>query len=416
MNGLIATIWLTLTYPLRVFIIAFTRPWPVWLGGLLLGMLSVATFAWARPWGIVAGPREWADWLLYLSGVYSSSPELNPLLSSSSVLTLGLIAGAFASALLSRQFEIKVPPPFELLRSAVGGVLMGAGAALAAGCNVGGFFSATSALSGGGLAMMAGLIAGVFLEVRYYYWELEHLRFKRGERRPRRAKPDRGPRLAAAMGRLDFKRAQPFLGAAALLGLVVMSAVYMLLGVDAVTGYSYLLTGGLLLAAVAFGIVLHRSRFAFLQAFREPFISGRAGQVRGMTIAVIVSVLGFAAIKAGGLRPEPEYVASTFWAGSLVGGMIFGFGMPFAGGCGSGCCWRTAEGSLKVAVALFFLAASNSLFQAAINASGTVRSAMGIPLFLPDYISYKWSVGVIVALMGLYAAVMTWNEKTGRLL
>lgn len=36
----------------------FYKNWPVWLGGLLIGITSVITFAWARPWGIVAGLSE----------------------------------------------------------------------------------------------------------------------------------------------------------------------------------------------------------------------------------------------------------------------------------------------------------------------------------------------------------------------
>ncbi len=400
----------------------FSRQWPVWLGGVLIGLLSVITFAWARPWGIVAGPREWVDWSFFKLGIYGSHPQFSPLLSSGSVLTFGLIAGSFASALLSRQFLLKMPPPFEFLRSAIGGTLMGVGATLAAGCNVGGFFSTTSALSGAGLAMMAGLIAGVFLEVHFFYWEVQHFRFKRGEGKPlklkRRAVNSKksGNSSAPGAGGLDFKRLQPYLGATALLGLIVMSAVYFGDGVNKTTGYSYIQTGGLLLLGAAFGIVLHRSRFAFLQAFREPFISSRGVQARGMAIAVVISVTGFAILKITGVRPANDYVLPTFWAGSFIGGLLFGFGMPFAGGCGSGCCWRAGEGSLKVTVALFFLAVSNSLCQTAVNGSGWLRSAMGRSFYLPDYISYKWSVVLIVAIMGIYAAVMTWNEKTGKLM
>lgn len=380
----------------------FTGNWPVWLGGLLIGLISVATFYWARPWGIVAGPREWADWSLYSVGIYGSHPDLNPLMSWSSILVLGLILGAFSSSLMSRQFAVKVPPPFEFLRSAVGGILMGAGAALAGGCNLGGFFSATSALSLSGPLMMAGLLLGAFLEVRYYYWELEHFRFKRGEGRPRRPKP----------GAPDLKRFHPWLGALVFLAVLAVAFAYIFRGLDPASGYDYGRAGGLLVLALAMGLVFHRSRFAFLQSFREPFISGNGAQARGMAIAVIVSVLGFAVLKAGGLRPEGDYVLPTFWAGSFFGGLIFGFGMPFGGGCASGACWRTGEGSIKLVTALAVMAFSNSLFTKAIGSSETLRSAMGGQVFLPDYISYHWSVILIVVIMIAYYLVMSWNEKT----
>lgn len=382
----------------------FYNNWPVWLGGLLIGITSVITFAWARPWGVIGGLREWVDWIFYGLGIYASHPERNPLTSSSSILTFGLLWGAFASALLSRQFQIRKPPPFEMVRSAVGGSLMGIGAAMAAGCNVGGFFSATSALSLGGLAMMAGLLLGAFLEVHYYYWEVQHLRFKRGEGRPR--KPGEGV--------FDWKRVQPYIGAAAVAATFIAALLYGWRGIDAATGFDYTKIGGLLVAGVAFGIILHRSRFAFLQSFREPFISGNGQQARGMAIAVIVSVIGFAALKAGGLRAEEAYVFPTFWVGSFVGGLIFGFGMPFAGGCASGTCWRSAEGSIKLMLAFLFMGVANSLGTLLLGHSETLSSIMGTGVYLPGYISYYWTVALIVAIMLAYFIVMSWNEKTRR--
>jgi uncharacterized membrane protein YedE/YeeE len=380
----------------------FYRNWPVWLGGLLIGITSVITFAWARPWGVVGGLREWADWSFYSLGIYGSHPRFSPLLSAGSVLTFGLIWGAFSSALLSKQFAPKIPPPFELLRGVMGGILMGFGAAMAAGCNVGGFFSTVSALSLSGLAMMAGLIVGVFLETRYLYWEMQVLRFRRGDGKPRKPKE----------GSFDWKGIQPYSGAMAVLAAFTGAFIYRSYGVDPGSGYNYARTGGILIAGLAFGVILHRSRFAFQQAFREPFTSGNAEQARGMAIAVVVSVLGFAALKAGGLRPEGEFVRSTFWIGSFVGGVVFGFGMPFAGGCASGACWRTAEGSVKQIIALVFMGISNSLSKVLIDSSETLASLMGRKVFLPQYLSYHWSIVLIVAIMLMYYIVASWNEKT----
>ncbi len=380
----------------------FYKRWPAWLGGLLIGITSVITFAWARPWGVVGGLREWIDWSFYLMGIYGSHPYFNPLLSTSSILTFGLLWGAFASSLLSKEFSVKIAPPFELARGAVGGILMGVGTTMAAGCNVGGFFSAVSALSLSGVAMMAGLIIGVNLEIRYLYWELEHIRFKRGEGQS--AKPKTGSH--------DRRRMQPYAGACAFFAAVFGAFMYRSFGSDAGSGYSYVQAGGLLLCGLAFGIIVHRSRFAFLQGFREPFATGNADQSRAMVIAVIVSVLGFAVLKAGGLRSEWAYVTPTFWLGSFFGGIIFGFGMPFAGGCGSGACWRSAEGGVKQMIAVFFLAVSNSLSQSLLDSSPALASAMGKSVFLPHYLSYDWSVVLIVVIMLLYYLVTSWNEKT----
>lgn len=378
------------------------KNWPVWLGGVLLGLTSIAAFAWARPIGIVGGLREWFDWSFYYLGIYGAPPALGPLASGSSLLTLGLLWGAISSALLSRQFALRVAPPFELARGAVGGALMGVGAAMAMGCNIGGFFSSVSALSLGGLAMMAGLIVGAFLETRYLFWEVQTLRFRRGEGRPRK------PRAGAT----DRRWMQSLAGAGAVLAALLAALAYRHRGMDVASGMDYGRAGGLLVAGLCFGFILHRSRFAFVQAFREPFATGNATQARGMAIAVIVSVLGFAALKASGLRPEGAYVAPTFWAGGFAGGVLFGFGMSFAGGCASGSCWRTAEGNVKQAVALVFMGVSNSLARALIEKSATLSSMMGKGIFLPHYVSYLWSVVFVVGVMLLYHAVASWNEKT----
>ena len=52
---------------------------------------------------------------------------------------------------------------------------MGIGSALSFGCNIGGFFSATSALSLAGPAMMIGLIVGSFLGRKLLVWEITYL-------------------------------------------------------------------------------------------------------------------------------------------------------------------------------------------------------------------------------------------------
>ncbi|MCP4665016.1 MAG: YeeE/YedE family protein, partial [Deltaproteobacteria bacterium] len=83
----------------------FSENWPLWLGGICIGIMSIITFAWARPWGVAGGLRNWGDWFFSLIGLYSQEP-LSPLLSTSSILTLGLLWGAFGSALLSRQFAL----------------------------------------------------------------------------------------------------------------------------------------------------------------------------------------------------------------------------------------------------------------------------------------------------------------------
>ena len=40
----------------------FEKQWPIWIGGLLLGMGNVFLFAFDRPWTVSNGVRNWGDW------------------------------------------------------------------------------------------------------------------------------------------------------------------------------------------------------------------------------------------------------------------------------------------------------------------------------------------------------------------
>ena len=142
----------------------FARPWVVWGAAVLMATLNVFLFAFDRPWTASDGLRNWGDWMLTGAGLVRRADLLPPWLYSGSILNIGVIVGGTLAALLSREFAIRVPPAPELAKGATGGLLMGVGAVLAFGCNIGGFFSATSALSLSGLGMMLGLGAGAELQ------------------------------------------------------------------------------------------------------------------------------------------------------------------------------------------------------------------------------------------------------------
>src|SRR3990172_5554983 len=120
----------------------FRRPLPVWSAALLLATINILLFAYEKPWTTSDGLRNWGDWFFQVTGWASPLPILPPWLYSGSVLDFGLLAGALASALLGRQFALQIAPPGELGKGLLGGLLMGVGAVLAMGCNVGGFYSA----------------------------------------------------------------------------------------------------------------------------------------------------------------------------------------------------------------------------------------------------------------------------------
>ena len=372
----------------------FARPWMVWGSGVLVATLNVFLFAFDRPWTASDGLRNWGDWVLSGVGLVRRPDLLAPWFYSGSLLNLGVIVGGAIAALLSKEFAIRVPARAELAKGAAGGLLMGVGAVLAFGCNIGGFFSATSALSLSGLGMMLGLGAGAFLGLRYLIWEVAHRPgWSRGGGR---VYLQAGGRAAAS---------QPWAGA------FVFCLVLATLFVYARAGYGT--QGVFLLFGAAFGVIFQRSRFCLVRAFREPFMTGDAEHTRAAALALVVSMLGFAILKFTDLKDKTEWVFPAAGFGSLAGGLAFGVGMTLAGGCGAGSLWRAGEGQVKLWVAVACFALGASLVRLGAAQTGLLQK-LGAAVFLPSLLGWTGAIVLIVAIAIGWAVLATWNEQTGR--
>ena len=131
-----------------------TKPWPLIWGAVALAGLNGLTLVLAgRPWGETAGFTLWGSKLVSSIGIDPSNwtywqGHAEPLHASifsdiTSIMDFGIIIGAALAAGLSRRFVLRC----ELGRSEwtgaiIGGLLMGYGARLSDGCNIGAYFSA----------------------------------------------------------------------------------------------------------------------------------------------------------------------------------------------------------------------------------------------------------------------------------
>ena len=376
------------------YAVLFARPWSIWGSAVLVATVNVFLFAFDRPWTASDGMRNWGDWVLTGLGIVRRPDLLAPWLYSGSLLNGGVLLGGLVAALLSSEFAIRLPPRGELAKGAIGGLLMGVGAVLAFGCNIGGFFSATSALSLAGLAMMLGLGAGAVLGLRYLVWETEH--------RPRWSSGAGRVYLAPSDARASR---QPWVGALLLVLLLATPAVYSRAG--------YVAQGVFLLFGVAFGVIFQRSRFCLVRAFREPFMTGDAEHTRAAALALVISTLGFAILKFTDLKDKSEWVFPAAGAGALAGGLAFGAGMTLAGGCGAGSIWRAGEGQVKLWAAIACFALGASLTRLAAAQTGLLQQ-LGAAVFLPSAIGWGGAIGLVVLVMAAWALGATWNEETRR--
>ncbi len=86
---------------------------------------------------------------------------------------LGVIAGAFASALATRSFRWEgFGDVADTARHLAGAALMGFGGVTAMGCTIGQGVSGVSTLALGSLVTLAAIIAGAAATLRYEYWRL----------------------------------------------------------------------------------------------------------------------------------------------------------------------------------------------------------------------------------------------------
>jgi uncharacterized membrane protein YedE/YeeE len=370
----------------------FGRPWPVWGAALLVATINVFLFAFDRPWTASDGLRNWGDWALTGLGLAHRPDLVAPWLYSGSLLNLGVLLGGLAAALLSREFAIRVPPRGELVKGVGGGLLMGVGAMLAFGCNVGGFFSAVSALSLSGFGMMLGLGLGAFLGLRYLLWEME-----------RRPAWSSGRARVWGAPAADTPSRQPLAGLLLVAVLLALPFLYARVGYHA--------QGVFLLFGVAFGVVFQRSRFCLVRAFREPFMTGDAEHTRAAALALAVSMLGFAILKYADLKDRGDWVFPGAGVGALAGGTLFGIGMTVAGGCGAGSIWRAGEGQVKLWAALAGFALGASLARLALVQAGALGT-LGWAVFLPSAIGWGAAVVLTLAVLAAWALLATWNEDS----
>jgi uncharacterized protein len=121
--------------------------------------------------------------------------------------------------------------------------------------------------------------------------------------------------------------------------------------------------GGFLLALV-FGAVAQRTQFCTMGALSDIVNMGHWGRMRMWALAVAVAIAGTAALVHAGLVDTSEAVAMRPrlpWLSLLVGGLVFGIGMTYAGGCANKNLVRLGGGSLRSAMVLLVLAVSASM-------------------------------------------------------
>ena len=115
--------------------------------------------------------------------------------------------------------------------------------------------------------------------------------------------------------------------------------------------------GGLAVGLV-FGAVVQRTNFCTLGGISDLVLMGDGRRFRAWVLAIAVAIIGTHALHFSGLIDinRSIYLTSNLgWLGAIVGGVMFGFGMSQASGCGSKTLVRLGAGNLKSLVVVIVL-------------------------------------------------------------
>ncbi len=110
--------------------------------------------------------------------------------------------------------------------------------------------------------------------------------------------------------------------------------------------------GGLL------GATIQRSQFCTMGAISDVFLIGDWNRFRAWMLAIATAILGTQILHIQELVDVDKsiYLSSNLgWAGAIIGGTMFGFGMTLCGGCGNKTLVRLGAGNLKSLVVAIVL-------------------------------------------------------------
>ncbi len=296
--GLLSALYFGLTSTVWAVTGEFTR-----LGGDVLQLLGVNV----------------SDWQYYnmvkLTGTTLSRPD--------GWIVWGMFSGALMMVLLSNSFKIRLPQQKRrYVQGFVGGIIAGFGARLAMGCNLAAFFTGVPQFSLHAWIFIIATGIGTFFGAKLtkMLWWKGRPSLMRGAAKP---------------SKLKTRVVQPYVGAAIAIAYMGLLAYFF------ATGQKLLGLGALF--GLAFGVLIERGQICFTAAFRDLFLVGRSLMAKAIIVGMAASsVLTIIIISIYDLTPITQIAALS----TLVGGVLFGFGIVMASGCETGMMYRLMEGQM----------------------------------------------------------------------
>lgn len=146
-------------------------------GAVLLAVFQIAHIILLKQgWGVTSAFADWGAWIYETFGGnvrdwgYFSGSRMQQKLDGfflddgGTIRNIGIIIGALLATLFASEFKIKkIKSLRQIIAAVLGGLLMGYGARLANGCNIGALFTGISGFSLSGWVFALFLLVGAFI-------------------------------------------------------------------------------------------------------------------------------------------------------------------------------------------------------------------------------------------------------------
>lgn len=253
------------------------------------------------------------------------------------IMVIGMFVGCTVAALLSGTIRFRMPTSrIRIFQALVGGIIAGFGARLGMGCNLASFFTGIPQFSLHAWIFTIFMILGIYIGAKVTNLTI----FKNKTKLQKLQKIDKSSTTSSNLDSLYRRKNRRFT-----LGVVLF---FISIGIGIILSYFHVLPFGkstntlgiALIFGIFFGLLIAKAQVCFTSAFRDLFLTGRSDTAIALVLGMIIATIGIFGYIALGANPK------IMWAGpnAILGGLLFGFGIVFAGGCECGWMYRAIEG------------------------------------------------------------------------
>ncbi|MDL2228796.1 YeeE/YedE family protein [Treponema sp. OttesenSCG-928-L16] len=326
------------------------KEWSYNSGAVVMTVIALMMASFAGAWGVSGPLASWGGKILTLIGINADSwkmyngslAKFKFLANQPSITDVSLALGALTSCLLAAQWKLRnIKSIRQVWAAVIGGTLMGIGARIAPGCNIGALFSSLPQYSLSGWIFLVFVFAGATVGGKVLTaWFLPPVSHERRDRknRPSPEQRKRNRTIQITIG-------------------VILLVLFIIFAIN--TKGSYPNAGFFLFIGLGIGYAMQRSRLCFTAAYRDPTLTGSTKLTKAVIVALAIASIGFAGIHMSRYGADLSKLPETVPGGAiglhlLIGAFIFGIGAVLAGGCASGTFIRVGEGYVQSMIALVF--------------------------------------------------------------